>query len=40
MLVDLSRDLLKDMGITAVGDIIAIMKQAKRVIPVGDEPSV
>ena len=29
MLNDINKEILKDMGITAMGDIIAILKQAK-----------
>lgn len=31
MLMDLSKDIMMDLGITVVGDIIAILKHAKQV---------
>lgn len=31
MLMDLSKDIMMDLGITVIGDIIAILKHAKQV---------
>lgn len=31
MLMDLSKDIMMDLGITVIGDIIAILKHAKHV---------
>lgn len=31
MLMDLSKDIIMDLGITVIGDIIAILKHAKHV---------